>query len=59
MKGKISNYFEGVGVISHISHSNPLGYDVVFSVSGGDYLWFKKWHSRNFIRCIRYNKKRE
>ena len=34
-EGKISNYFEGVGVISHISHSNPLGYDVVFSVAEG------------------------
>ncbi len=34
-EGKISNYFEGIGVISHISYSNPLGYDIVFSVAEG------------------------
>ena len=27
---EISNFFEGVGVISHISKSNSLGYEIVF-----------------------------
>ena len=32
---EISNFFEGVGVISHISKSNSLGYEIVFSIAEG------------------------